>query len=241
MFCSIVIVWTIYQLFRAKESPSAATANTQLCSAPHFTTYFTTHYTTHYSTHCTTLHFLPHCTELKGRGSDIKPISLQCSLTQRPHFSVQKCRSAMRNVPPNPSQKQQTFSKLPFVNTTPSWAFLGKFVNMFRQLSQFNALFYSMDRFQKENVIVWISNQNSLFCKYILVPRQPKWKIASHLIKSRSAAQFDWAVQQFSIWLSCATLLNLIEKCCSIWSVAVNGDRTNRLPWDRLSTLPTDS
>ena len=81
MFCSIVIVWTIYQLFRAKESPSAATANTQLCSAPH--------YTTRYTTHCTTLHILPHCTELKGRGSDIKPISLQCSLTQRPHFSVQ--------------------------------------------------------------------------------------------------------------------------------------------------------
>ena len=189
MFCSIVIVWTIYQLFWAKESPSAATANTQLCSAPHYTT----HYTTHCTTHCTTLHILPHCTELKGRGSDIKPISLWC----KDHTSVCTSQCGLcRSVTQSSSETTNIF-RVPFVNTTSSWAFLGKFVNMFRQLSQFNALFYSMDRFQKENVIVWISNQNSLFCKYILVPRQPKWKIAAHLIKSRSVAQFDqllWTV-----------------------------------------------
>ena len=40
MLCSIVSVWSIYQLFRAKESPSAATANTQLNTVLHYTALF---------------------------------------------------------------------------------------------------------------------------------------------------------------------------------------------------------
>ena len=60
MFCSIVIVWTIYQLFRAKESPSAATANTQLNTVLHYSRDHTTLY--HTIPHYTTLHYTLHCT-----------------------------------------------------------------------------------------------------------------------------------------------------------------------------------
>ena len=91
MLCSIVSVWSIYQLFRAKESPSAATANTQLNSLLQYTAliYITLHFIIppFATLHHTALHW-QHCTELKGKGSNIKPVSLPCSVTQSATFSV---------------------------------------------------------------------------------------------------------------------------------------------------------